>query len=71
MFQMRTTNGLITSRAVRTRTGGEEVAERRADRKPLLPGNFFEGTLVPKFPRQAFDESLTAKEHLSPNLFPG
>ena len=71
MFQMCTTNGLIPSRAVRTRTGGEEVAERRAGRKPLVPGNFFEGTLVPEFNRQAFDESLTAEQHLSLDLFPG
>lgn len=70
MFQMRTTDGLITSRAVRTGTGGEGMVSRRlaatvADRESpssdAYPGAW----------RQVFDESLTAEQHLSLDMFPG
>ncbi|MDF0673841.1 MAG: hypothetical protein P0120_05915 [Nitrospira sp.] len=44
---------------------------RWSGRKPLLPENFFEGSLVPEFTPQAFDESLTTEQHLSLNMFPG
>ena len=46
MLQMGQTNRLIAACVIGTNTGGEQLAQLRSGRKPLLAWNLFEGTRI-------------------------
>lgn len=70
VFQMRTANRLIAVDPIGTGPGGEEVAQLRSARKPLLSWNLFHGPFVPESGHQTFDKPLAPEQHLPLNMLP-